>query len=498
MSTHDEERTPLLQNRHNGGEEHRLVTFGDDDVEDPKQWPLRSKYIQVALICLLALICPLASSIMSPAISDIQSSFNTNRQMVVGSQATFVCMLGIGPLFWAPMSETFGRRPLFLINLALFTLMQIPTALSPNIGSFIACRTLSGLFGSVTVANGGGSVSDLFIASERANVLGVYLLGPLLGPTLGPAVGGLIVAKLHWRWIFWIVLVISGSVTLICYFFLHESNGVVILSKRKAKLAEEHPEVKYEVDGASDQPLIKKILNVCASSAEKSSRADVVQNSSRATRILVTQPIVLTMSAYQALIFSTMYSLYASFEDIWKNYGFNDTQVALTYLGPTAGFLLSAAIIVPLIDKVYKTLASKHGNEKGVPEYRLPLANIGAVILPISLFWLGWTVQYNQPWPIPLASTLLFGASHVSIFNPCQNYYIDSFEAYAASALAAGAFLRSLVGGIVPLFVSKMFDQLGYGWGLSVFGFLSVLLMPAPLAFYFYGAKLREKFAVDL
>ena len=98
-------------------------------------------------------------------------------------------MLGIFPLVLAPMSETFGRRPVFLVNLAIFTLLQIPTALGPNIGSFIALRTLSGVSGSVGVANGGGSVSDLFQTSERATVLGYYLLGPLLGPTLGPLIG---------------------------------------------------------------------------------------------------------------------------------------------------------------------------------------------------------------------------------------------------------------------------------------------------------------------
>lgn len=497
MPSSDEERAPLLRNSH-GDDQPRLVTFDDKDSEDPKQWPLRWKYLQVALVCLLALICPLASSIMAPAISDIQSSFGTTQQMVLGSQATFVCGLGLFPLFWAPMSETFGRRPLFLINLSLFTLMQIPTALAPDIGSFIACRTLGGLFGSVTVANGGGSVSDMFNADERANVFGIFLLGPLLGPTLGPFMGGIVVATLGWRWISWILLIISGLVTLICFFMLRESNSVVILSKRKAKLEREHPSVKYQVDGASDLPLVKKILQVRTLTILVVREADFLQNSSRATRILFTQPIVLTMSAYQALIFSTMYSLYGSFESMWSMYDFNSTQVALTYLGPAAGFLISAAIIVPLIDKVYKKLTYERGDGKGVPEYRLPLANIGAVFLPISLFWLGWTIEHKRPWPVPLASTLLFGASHVAIFNPCQNYYLDAFETYAASALAAGAFLRSMVGGIAPLFVSQMFEKLGFGLGLSVFGILSVVLMPAPLAFYIWGAKLREKFAVDL
>ena len=56
------------------------------------------------------------------------------------------------------------------------------------------------------------------------------------------------------------------------------------------------------------------------------------------------------------------------------------------------------------------------------------------------------------------------------ILNTTTNYYIDSFEKYSASAIAAGAVFRSVVGGIVPLFAPGMLEDLGYGWGISVFG----------------------------
>ena len=225
-----------------------------------------------------------------------------------------------------------------------------------------------------------------------------------------------------------------------------------------------------------------------------------MQNSNRAARILFTQPIVLTMSFYQALIFASMFTLYTNFDKIWSAppYNFTKLQVGLTYLGPTLGFVATALFVIPWIDKLYNRLATKSKDGKGVPEYRLPLANVGAIFLPISLFWFGWTVEYSKSWPVPLTATLLFGASQVSIFNTVQNYYIDSFEQYAASALAAGAFLRSILGGIIPLFVPQVFAALGYGWGLSIFGFISVALMPAPVLFYLYGGRLRTKFAIDL
>ena len=84
------------------------------------------------------------------------------------------------------------------------------------------------------------------------------------------------------------------------------------------------------------------------------------------------------------------------------------------------------------------------------------------------------------------------------ILNTVQNYYIDSFEKYAASAIAAGAVFRSIFGGIIPLLAPGLFDDLGYGWGVSVFAFLSLAIAPAPIVFYYYGGWVRERFAVEL
>ncbi|KAF2173912.1 hypothetical protein M409DRAFT_62131 [Zasmidium cellare ATCC 36951] len=481
------ERQPLLNGHHrpqneDQDSEPQILSFSPKDPSNPLNWPLSSKYLQTALITLIALSCPMASSITAPAASNIQASFpgSTQKQIILG-QAVFVMMLGLGPLFLAPMSETFGRRPVFLICLGVFTILQIPTGLAPNVGTFVAMRALAGFFfGSVGVANGGGTISDVFERRERARVLGVYLVGPLLGPTIGPLLGGLIVGGTgSWRWLFLLTGGLAGLATVVGYFCLFETRAVTLLLERKRALERENPGKRYVVEGTTDQGLLEKIKG----------------NSTRAVKILTTQPIVSTMSLYQALVFSSMYSLYSQYTSIWSAppYEFSKKQIGLTYLGPAVGFIICAVFIVLFIDKVYSALAERNGDE-GQPEYRLPMANVGAVFLPISLFWFGWAVEKNAPWPVPVLATMLFGASQVSIFNCVQTYYIDAYETNAASALAAGAFLRSVVGGIVPLFVSGMFEQLGYGWGMSVFGFLSVLLMPAPAVFYWTGRRVRERF----
>lgn len=438
----------------------------------------------VAVIALMAILSPLASSMFTPGIDQISEELNASKSEVIGATTGFVVMLGIGPLFLAPLSETFGRRKLYLICFSIFSLLQIPTALSPNLATLLACRTISGFFGSVGIANGGGTLSDMFEPSERAGVFGWYLLGPLLGPSIGPLFGGLIVERLGWRWVFWILTLVCLANTGLGFVFLKESYAPVILASRCQKEEAENGG-EYTFPGEDKRPMRTKL----ASSIQ------------RPLRILVTQPIVLIMAAYQAVIFATMYTLFTNMQDIYSSepYRFSTTQVGLLYLGPGVGFLIAVWFLVPRIDTIFNKL-TKQNNGESKPEYRLPLANIGAVLLPVTLFWFAWTLEYRDHihWFVTILATVFFAFGQVAIFNTVQNYYIDAFSQYAASAIAAGAVFRSLVGGIVPLFAPKLFEKLGYGWGWSVFAFMTLALSPSPLLFMRYGEAIRKKFEIDL
>lgn len=305
----------------------------------------------------------------TPGIQEIADGLHTEPDTVIGATTGFVMMLGIGPLVLAPLSETFGRRTLYLTCFTLFSILQIPTAFSQNIETMIALRTISGFFGSVGIANGGGTLSDMFHPEERAGVFGWYLLGPLLGPTLGPMIGGAIVQRLGWRWIFLILAIVCGINTSSGFLFLRETYAPILLERRKQQRQKDDRNTVFWYEGEDLRPMPVKLR----------------QSFSRPLRIL-TQPIVLTMSLYQALIFSTTYSLYTNFQDIYGGiYGFDTEKVGLMYLGPGLGLLSAVWVLVPRIDSVYKKLkAGNHGVAK--PEYRLPLANIGAVLLPVSLF----------------------------------------------------------------------------------------------------------------
>ena len=130
------------------------------------------------------------------------------------------------------------------------------------------------------------------LASERAGILGWYLLGPLLGPTIGPLLGGAIMQSLAWPWIFWIMAIICAINVTMGFLFLKET-CVPLLDHRKKEL-EKSEGGNYYYEGEDDRPLSTKLYH----------------SIQRPIKILFTQPIVLTMASYQAPIFATTYSLY--------------------------------------------------------------------------------------------------------------------------------------------------------------------------------------------
>ena len=152
---------------------------------------------------------PLGSSILATGIPQVLSGFqSTNEEL--GSLVVSVYLLGFaaGPLLIAPLSELYGRMPLYHICNTLFAILTVGCALAPSLNSEIGLRFLQGCAGSAPLAIGGGTISDLIPQERRGKYMGIYALGPTLGPIFGPVVGGFLTQAKGWRWLMWLLLII--------------------------------------------------------------------------------------------------------------------------------------------------------------------------------------------------------------------------------------------------------------------------------------------------
>lgn len=81
----------------------------------------------------------------------------------------------------------------------------------------------------------------------------------------------------------------------------------------------------------------------------------------------------------------------------------------------------------------------------------------------------------------------------MSIFLQALNYLVDAYLMFAASAIAGNTFMRSLCGAGFPLFASYMFNGMGIEWASTLLGCVAGVLVPIPVIFWIYGAKIRAK-----
>lgn len=217
----------------------------------------------------------------------------------------------------------------------------------------------------------------------------------------------------------------------------------------------------------------------------------VVRYLLRPIQMLMLEPILLCVSIYLALIYGILYLTFeaypVSFQEVrgWTNAG----VAALPFLGILVGVILGSILIMAITKTRFARKLKKHG--RVVPEERLPPMIIASVLLPAGLFWFGWTSNPHVSWVPQVIAGVPIGLGILVIFMQGLNYIIDVYMMFANSAIAANTLLRSGVGGAFPLFAVQMYHKLGVNWASSLLGFLTAAMVPIPILFFFYGAKLR-------
>jgi multidrug resistance protein len=416
----------------------------------------------------------------APGVGQLMKEFGSqNIELASFVVSIFLLGFAIGPLFLAPASELWGRSIIYNVSNVCFVLCSVGCALAPNLNFLIGFRFLSGCFGAAPLTLGGGTIADLIKAENRGVAMALFAMGPLMGPVIGPVAGGFLADAKGWRWVFWIIAICSGFVTITTFVFLRETYAPTILENRAAKLRKETGNLKLRSKLTSTLPPQEVFKRALA----------------RPFSMLFKSPIILAMSTHMAVVYGYLYLLFTTFPTVFEGkYGFSTATVGLSYLGIGCGSLLGLMILGMVSDRILVSLTKKHGERK--PEYRLPPMAWGSPLIPIGLFWYGWTAEKGVHWIVPIIGTGLVGVGLLATFMPVNTYMVDAFQMYAASALAATTVLRSVVGACLPLAGPKMYDALGLGWGNSLLGFIALIFLPMPFFFERYGEKLRKRFPV--
>ncbi|KAL2695256.1 hypothetical protein AAEP93_004009 [Penicillium crustosum] len=451
----------------------RIVDWdGPEDRENPQNWSPRKRWGHVVIISMdigvdyvcfstpdyflvdrsdhMSYFCPLVSyslnmapTMCAPGAKDIAADLHITSTVVSTLTVTiYVLGIAIVPMFMSPLSEMYGRVPVYHTAMAIFVTFIIGNALSKTTAQFMIFRFISGCAGGTLMALGGGTIADLTSVQQRAVAMALFSMGPLAGPVLGPVIGGFVAAGKSWRWTFWLLAILGGFFGFTAVLVLRETNPNT-LSPRQVLL----------------QVLVCPVM------------------------LLVRSPILFVISLYVALVFGVTYLLFTTFISVFEGqYGFSTSISGLTYLGLGVALVISMVLFNLLNGHVKAARMKADGVQQPRPD---PFVAGG-------LFLYGWTAYYKIHWSVPILGTSLMGFGAFFVITPSQLYLIDVFGSEAAaSALGANNLLRYISSTFLPLAGPAMYSSLNYGWGNSLLGFIALAFVPAPVLFYKYGEQLR-------
>ncbi|KAJ9112575.1 hypothetical protein QFC19_000592 [Naganishia cerealis] len=421
--------------------------YGPDDPANPMNWSPRKKAWVTGMICLITTSVYSGSSVYSPGIMEAMQYFEVAQVPATLGLSLFVVGYGyvsplailhsiprlnlsthinsIGPLFLSPVTEipAIGRTVPYIITLAMFCILQVPTIFVTNFAGFCVLRFLAGFCGSPPLATGGASVSDMYGPKTRPYAMGLWGLSAAAGPALGPVWGSFAVEAKGWRWSFWTMLWLSGASLIVLIFFLPETSSLNILVRRARRLRKITGNKELKSQGELQQ-------------ADMTGKDIAIMTMWRPFELNFTQPIVFLLNLYISFIYAILYSWFEVFPLIYEQtYGFSLGVSGLPYLALLVGSIVSY-IGYCFWHKYYWIKKYDDSNGQLPPEERLPPVCLAAFAYPICLICVGWTAGRTH-WAAPLVFSAFFGVGTTLAFQGILNYLSDTYMLYAASVLAA-------------------------------------------------------------
>ena len=183
----------------------------------------RSHFMIVLLLALLLGLQPVTTDLFLPALPALTQGFGAS---MVQAQLTLTALLlafGTSQLFWGPLSDKWGRRPVLLGGIFVYAVSAVICALAPHIEALIAARTLQGVGMGACVMAARAIVRDLYEPIKGARVMSQALSGlGLIACTCVP-VGGFLTDFLGWRWALSSLVLFASATGLLIYLYFDES-----------------------------------------------------------------------------------------------------------------------------------------------------------------------------------------------------------------------------------------------------------------------------------
>ncbi|KAF2212826.1 hypothetical protein CERZMDRAFT_40669 [Cercospora zeae-maydis SCOH1-5] len=458
------------------------ICWKKDAADHPRNWNTATKWYTTLVICWLELYMTGISSAGTGAADTAREEFHMSRTLAYFAFAS-VYLLGqtIGGIFLAPVSETFGRRTLYIVAAGSFCVFSAVTAAVPSVAGVYVGRWFQGVAAAIPATVAFGNFQDMFDARARISVVFLYTWAGFVGLAMGPVYAAYVTERCGWRWVFYISTIASAVSTALSW-GVKESKADLLLQKKVQMIRKETGNGELYAPSSVHGFSVKQF-------AQESLFRPLV--------FLTLEPIVLFCAALCAIAFGLLYGLTAGLTVSYTtppfDATFNEVSSSLSFVAILIGVILD---ILPRFYDYHIYKQCHRERIRIVPETKIRSFAVACPVFAIGLWIFGWTVPprvTDVPWPVSMIGLVCIGFASTDFSYVLFGYVTDSYGEYAASAVSALSTTRTIAAAVFPLFAHQMFAGLGTNIAATILAAVATMFVFTPILFLKYGRMLRHK-----
>ncbi|MFQ1046961.1 Bcr/CflA family multidrug efflux MFS transporter [Avibacterium paragallinarum] len=185
---------------------------------------VKPSVIFILTLGILSMLPALGVDMYLPAFLRISQDLHIDAEEVQHTLTFFAYGLAIGQLFWGPVGDSYGRKPVILLGVLVSAVTALALTNVTQISSFTGLRFMQGFFGAAPVVLVGALMRDLFSKNDFSRIMSMITLVFMLAPLVAPIIGGYLVAYFHWHSIFYVIATMGFLSALLVFFIIPETH----------------------------------------------------------------------------------------------------------------------------------------------------------------------------------------------------------------------------------------------------------------------------------
>ncbi|KAL2871148.1 major facilitator superfamily domain-containing protein [Aspergillus lucknowensis] len=499
LSIHSEQVLHGSSTKHEG--ELVLTPQPSSDPCDPLNWPTWRKTVVLICMSVYAFIGNFSSASISSAFPLYATPLAFNPPVSMGRLshlvAVNVLMMGAANIWWVPLANTFGRRPITLLNILILVFSAMWAGLATSFESLLAARFFMGVGVGPADTIAPNVIGEIYFMHQRGKAMGLYTVFLSVGSLVGAITGGYIGGNLGLEWLHWVNVIICAILFVACFFlvpetlYAREEPSPTNLDAEKAlKEGAESSQIEQAVSAPRRE---YQDFTFLRSLKLYTYHGNFMKNFMAPWLTLRLPGVWLVMFWYAGLVggivtISTIGpALVAAPPYSWGS------NAGLIMVGGVVGAALGAAATAGLADRVIVTKKTLKKGEFVEPEARLPVALPGLILATTGLWTFGFCAQNPSP---KMWVGMQFGVGMLS-FGLMQapsvgfNYVIDSYRHLAPDCFVAITCMRAIISFAWSFFAGNWVESAGPAVPFGVFGGMMGLFTLLFLPQWLWGKRTR-------